>query len=59
MAVSPDRSLIAVSSGLAVTVLDARSREPVTTFTVPAAGYPGPRRQPLPVGVVGCPGVDG
>ena len=54
VAVSPDRGLIAVSSGLAVTVLDARSREPVTTFTVPAAGYPGPDGQPLPVGVVGC-----
>ena len=54
VAVNPDRSLIAVSSGLAVTVLDARSREPVTTFTVPAAGYPGPDGQPLPVGVVGC-----
>ena len=54
VAVSPDRGLIAVSSGLAVTVLDARSREPVTTFPVPAAGYPGPDGQPLPVGVVGC-----
>jgi WD40 repeat protein len=54
VAVSPDRGLIAVSSGLAVTVLDARSREPVTTFAVPAAGYPGPDGRPLPVGVVGC-----
>ena len=54
VAVSPDRGLIAVSSGLAVTVLDARSREPVRTFTVPASGYPGPDGQPLPVGVVGC-----
>ena len=54
MAVSPDRSLIAVTSGLAVTVLDARSREPITTFTVPAAGYPGLDGQPRPVGVVGC-----
>jgi DNA-binding SARP family transcriptional activator/WD40 repeat protein len=54
VAVSPDRSLIAVSSGLAVTILDARSRERVTTFTVPAAGYPGTDGRPLPVGVVGC-----
>ena len=54
VAVSPDRGLIAVNSGLAVTVLDARSREPVTTFSVPAAGYPGPDGQPLPVGVIGC-----
>ena len=54
VAVSPDRGLIAVSSGLAVTVLDARSHEPVTTFTVPASGYLGPDGQPLPVGVVGC-----
>jgi WD40 repeat protein len=54
VAVAPDRSLIAVSSGLAVTVLDARSHERVTTFPVPAAGYPGPDGRPLPVGVVGC-----
>jgi WD40 repeat protein len=54
VAVSPDRSLIAVSSGLGVTVLDARSRDPVTRFTVPAAGYGGPDGLPLPVGVVGC-----
>ena len=54
VAVSPDRGLIAVSSGLALTVLDARSRERVTTFTVPAAGYLGPDGRPLPVGVIGC-----
>ncbi|MGY1608919.1 nSTAND1 domain-containing NTPase [Geodermatophilus sp. SYSU D00700] len=54
VAVSPDRSLIAVSSGLAVTVLDARSRDSVTTFEVPPAGYPGPDGRPLPVGVVGA-----
>jgi DNA-binding SARP family transcriptional activator/WD40 repeat protein len=54
LAVSPDGRLIAVSSGLAVTILDARSREPVTTFPLPAAGYPGPDGRPLPVGVVGC-----
>lgn len=54
VAVSRDRRLIAVTSGLAVTVLDARSRELVTTFAVPGSGYPGPDGRPLPVGVVGC-----
>ena len=54
VAVSPDRSLIAVTSGLAVTILDAGSREPVTTFAVPASGYPGTDGLPLPVGVIGC-----
>jgi WD40 repeat protein len=53
VAVSPDRSLLAITSGLAVTVLDARSRDPVMTFTVPPAGYPGPDGRPLPIGVVG------
>jgi hypothetical protein len=54
VAVSPDREQIAVSSGLAVTVLDARSLDTLTTFPVPGAGYPGPDGRPLPVGVVGC-----
>ena len=54
VAVSPDRERIAVSSGLAVTVLDAASREEVTSFRLPGSGHPGPDGQPLPVGVVGC-----
>ena len=54
VAVSPDRELIAVNSGLAVTILDARTRATLKTFSVPASGYPGPDGQQLPDGVIGC-----
>jgi DNA-binding SARP family transcriptional activator/WD40 repeat protein len=52
VAVSPDRGLVAVGSGLAVTVLDAGSRAVVATLPVPAAGAGGGSGS-LPEGLVG------
>jgi DNA-binding SARP family transcriptional activator/WD40 repeat protein len=39
VAVSPDRRWVAITSGLATTVLDARTRDEVTRFELPPSGY--------------------
>ena len=52
VAVSPDGSLIAVTSGLALTVLDAATRAEVTRLPVPAAGARSESGS-LPEGIVG------
>ena len=54
VAVSFDRRWIAVTSGLATTVLDARTRQVVTTIRLPANGDRDEVGRPYPAGVVCC-----
>jgi WD40 repeat protein len=53
-AVSPDGSQVAVTSGLATTVLDARTREVVKRIELPPNGDKGVDGEPYPAGVVCC-----
>ncbi|UOY01173.1 WD40 repeat domain-containing protein [Blastococcus sp. PRF04-17] len=54
MAVSPDRHRIAVTTGLTVTVIDARSRAEANRFDVPADGLSTRRGDLLPAAPVLC-----
>jgi WD40 repeat protein len=54
VSVSPDRRRVAVTSGLATTVLDARTREVVARIPLPPNGDEGPDGRPYPAGVVCC-----
>lgn len=56
VAVSPDRSKVAVTSGLATTVLDPRSREVLATVVLPPTGDVDAHGEPLPAQVVWCAG---
>lgn len=53
-AVSPDRRWVAVTSGLAMTVLDARTRDEVTRYELPPTGYESLDGTKPTVGVVCC-----
>jgi WD40 repeat protein len=53
-AVSPDGRSVAVTSGLATTVLDTRTREVVGRVVLPANGDTGVDGSPYPAGVVCC-----
>lgn len=48
VAVSPDRRMVAVTSGFATTVLDTRTREVLGRVVLPPTGGPGPFGEPLP-----------
>ncbi|GAB3311599.1 hypothetical protein GCM10027451_23720 [Geodermatophilus aquaeductus] len=54
VAVSPDRHRVAVTSGLATTVLDTRTREVVTTIRLPATGELDADGGALPAAAVSC-----
>jgi WD40 repeat protein len=54
VAVSPDRRWVAVTSGLATTVLDARTRDEVERIVLPPTGYQNPDGTKPTVGVVCC-----
>ncbi|SDY30791.1 hypothetical protein SAMN05660209_02512 [Geodermatophilus africanus] len=54
VAVSPDRTRVAVTTGLVTTVLDTGTRKKVTRIELPATGEPGRDGRPLPAGVVSC-----
>ena len=55
VAVSPDRSMVAVTWGLGVTVLDTRTREEIARIVLPAVdGVTGAFGEPLPAAVVWC-----
>jgi WD40 repeat protein len=54
LAVSPDRRMIAISTGLTTTVLDAGTRKPSAPIELPPVGDTGIDGQPLRAGVVTC-----
>jgi WD40 repeat protein len=54
VAVSPDGRRVAVTSGLATTILDARTRDVVKRIVLPPNGDVGVDDRPYPAGVVCC-----
>jgi WD40 repeat protein len=54
VAVSPDRSRVAVTSGLAVTVLDTSTRDVVAHVPLPATGETGEDGLPMSAGIASC-----
>jgi DNA-binding SARP family transcriptional activator/WD40 repeat protein len=54
VSVSPDRSMVAVTWGLGVTVRDARTRAPISRTVLPPNGLAGPDGTPLRAGLVLC-----
>jgi DNA-binding SARP family transcriptional activator/WD40 repeat protein len=56
VSVSPDQRHVAVTSGLATTVVDTRTREVVETFELPPTGDLGPFGEVLPAQLVWCAG---
>ncbi|MFC4692940.1 nSTAND1 domain-containing NTPase [Geodermatophilus arenarius] len=54
VAVGPDRRRVAVTSGLATTVVDARTRRVLRTIRLPATGELDAHGGPLPAAVVSC-----
>ena len=56
VAVSPDRSMVAVTWGLGTTVLDTRTREVIEEIVLPPIGDRGPDGELLPAAVVWCTG---
>jgi len=52
VAVSPDRSMVAVTWGLGTTVLDTRTHEVIKKIVLPPDGNAGSRDRPLPATVV-------
>ena len=54
VAVSPDRRWVAVTSGLATTVLDARTRDEVARYELPPTGYETMDGTTFTAGVVCC-----
>jgi DNA-binding SARP family transcriptional activator/WD40 repeat protein len=54
MAVSPDRRMVAISTGLSTTVLDTSTRERLATIDLPPDGDLGSDGRPLSADVVSC-----
>ena len=54
MAISPDRRMVAISTGLSTTVLDTRTRERLATIDLPPDGDLGSDGRPLRADVVSC-----
>ncbi|PWW22892.1 DNA-binding SARP family transcriptional activator [Geodermatophilus normandii] len=54
VAVSPDRGRVAVTSGLAATVVDTRTRRPGSPIRLPWRGEVDDDGRPLPAAVVSC-----
>nr|WP_239522027.1 BTAD domain-containing putative transcriptional regulator [Geodermatophilus sabuli] len=54
VAVSPDRRRVAVTSGLATTVIDTQTREPGDPIRLPSTGEVDGEGRPLPAAVVSC-----
>jgi WD40 repeat protein len=54
LAVSPDRRMVAISTGLSTTVLDTRTRAHLATIDLPPDGDLGSDGRQLPAAVVSC-----